>query len=77
MNKIKLNKIGNSQLTNSEKMELRGGENKPQQQCNCGCCYVDSGGSSVEDNGKANREKNLNSPITEKCAIHCIFGPLD
>ena len=30
--------------------------------CGCNCCWATDGGSSTENNGKANRDRNLFSP---------------
>jgi hypothetical protein len=58
MSKIKLNKIGNFQLTNNEKQELKGGKGDllfPVVRCGCSCCYEGTpGGSTTQANKDAN-----------------------
>jgi hypothetical protein len=56
MSKIKLNKIGNFQLTNNEKQELKGGEGVVSVWiCSCRCCYEGTpGGSTSKNNASAN-----------------------
>jgi hypothetical protein len=68
MSKIKLNKIGNFQLTNNEKQELKGGD--VVLVCTCGCCYANDGGSSIQDNTAA----NTNEHKTTRCATITGWG---
>ncbi len=62
MKNVKLNKLNriNKELKNA----VRGGE---QPCCSCGCCYANSGGSSVAGNGNANMAQGLHSVIIEDC----------
>ncbi len=51
MNKIKLNKLEENDLSKREMNQIRGGERV----CSCGCAYAgEPGGSSTNDNGHAN-----------------------
>jgi hypothetical protein len=68
MSKIKLNKIGNFQLTNNEKQELKGAASGGHT-CGCGCCYEGKpGGSTVSANCSANYKTGLYST---DCQIVC------
>lgn len=63
MNKIKLNKIENFQLTNNEKQELRGGESDKPVYCCCGCLYEGQpGGSTTNANLNANYVTGKKTP---------------
>lgn len=49
MNNLKLNKLNH--ISEEMKNAVKGGEAPC---CLCGCCYANSGGSSIESNGSAN-----------------------
>ena len=49
--------LGLFELKKKKMNAVRGGH------CCCGCLYEDQGGSSMMDNGLANAEKGLHSPI--------------
>lgn len=51
MKSLKLNALERANLSNREMEQVKGGEER---KCVCGCLYENKGGSSFEDNGKAN-----------------------
>ena len=71
MNKIKLNKLEENDLSKREMNQIRGGE-----RCGCACAYSNSGGSSTRDNGIANAASNLVSEgyRIEDCEMILIDG---
>ncbi|MGP1446818.1 MAG: hypothetical protein ACTTKO_04710 [Candidatus Limimorpha sp.] len=62
MKNLKLNKL--NRISDELKNAVRGGE---QPCCSCGCCYANSGGSSIADNGNANKEHGWHSIYTADC----------
>ncbi|MDR2651895.1 MAG: TIGR04149 family rSAM-modified RiPP [Prevotellaceae bacterium] len=70
MKSIKLNKLAKNTMEEKEMHHIKGGHPG----CSCSCYYEGNGGSSVNDNGMANYEGGLNSPIGK---IRFSIPPLD
>jgi len=58
MKTLKLNSLNNNQLTKEQMKSVAGGDCIV---CQCGCCYVNNGGSSVQTNAGANAKGGLHS----------------
>ena len=71
LKKIKLSNQIDCELKEREMYMLRGGDGGNSDCCTCGCAYAESGGSSSEDNAKANIEKGLSS---DSGSIQCFLG---
>ncbi|GHV34138.1 hypothetical protein FACS1894178_1050 [Bacteroidia bacterium] len=57
MKNLKLNKLEERNLSEKQMNHIKGGGvGDP---CGCGCCYADSGGSSVADNAWSNSQSGL------------------
>ena len=65
MKNLKLNKL--NRISEEMKNAVKGGE-QPQEYCTCGCCYVNQGGSSFEDNKIA----NFNGCLHTKCDEYVV-----
>ncbi len=63
MKNLKLNKL--NRISDELKNAVRGGEEPHQEYCTCGCCYVNHGGSSTEDNKTANFKDCLHTKCNE------------
>jgi natural product precursor len=65
MKKLKLNRLSDQQLAEKQMNNLLGGAGEGGSQincgCYCGCCYANQGGSSTQDNGRANQAGGLYS----------------
>ena len=57
MNNLKLNKL--NRISEEMKNAVRGGEEPQEECCTCGCCYVNQGGASFDDNLSKNFEDCL------------------
>jgi natural product precursor len=67
MKNLKLNVLASENLSKVEMNQLQGGVDC----CICGCAYANSGGSSTNDNGSANRKSDKYSTegdLTYNCA---------
>lgn len=73
MNSLKLNKLNKNLLSNEQMKGVTGGANT----CQCGCCYANSGGSSVTDNAWANARHGYTSPCEIKHIIYDRTPPSD
>ncbi len=62
MKNLKLNKL--NQISEEMKDVVKGGEAPC---CSCGCCYANSGGSSVAANGNENMKYGYHSVISTDC----------
>jgi len=71
MKKVKLFKLSRPEMSHVEInsiKSIRGGylwewpPEAPDVECGCNCLYADSGGSTIENNGKANMDRRLLSP---------------
>jgi natural product precursor len=71
MKKMKLNALESQSLNNKEMNAVRGGE--PGDCCACGCNYANQGGSSTNDNARANAAGGLYSEGTS-AIISCDDG---
>ncbi|GHV34145.1 hypothetical protein FACS1894178_1080 [Bacteroidia bacterium] len=67
MKNLKLNKLEERNLSEKQMNNIKGGE---PHKCGCGCCYANSGGSSVCANGKANAQGGI---WTSACEIKQIY----
>lgn len=73
LKKIKLNELSDVQLNEKEMCRILGGTGN----CQCGCHYTDSGGSSSSDNNSANDAGDLSSDPTEDSSDGGITHPDD
>lgn len=68
MNSLKLNKL--NRISEEMKNRVRGGEMPdPEEYCTCGCCYVNQGGSSFDDNKTANFDGCLHTKCDEYVVV--------
>lgn len=82
MNKMKklninLSDLSGEELSNREKLSLRGGSVEVGKCCTCGCCYEgEPGGSTIQANAMANHEGGMVTlcPETRACAVEDTNG---
>jgi natural product precursor len=60
MKKLKLNRLSDQSLAEKQMNSLMGGSGI-NCGCYCGCCYENQGGSTTQDNGRANQAGGLYS----------------
>jgi natural product precursor len=65
MKKLKLNRLSDNELAKKQMNDVKGGAAPGGGSCSCccGCKYKDQGGSSTEDNSKANGNINYASGL--------------
>ncbi|MEF9987119.1 MAG: hypothetical protein RR735_08340, partial [Bacteroidales bacterium] len=56
--------------------QVKGGQTYTTNHCGCGCAYADNGGSSTDNNGRANSHSNLDSGTSnDKEYVSIIVTP--
>lgn len=77
---INLSDLSGRELSNREKLSLRGGdEGGATKCCQCGCCYMNDPipGASIEENRSANYVDGLTSPCMREWGTKCTYQAWD